>query len=67
MAGLANGQVAWPTKTVFDGDATNNESSGQLVRVTTDNTNVEDIIGDSTQDIYWKVQAWTRFYEDTGE
>ena len=67
MAGLANGQVAAETKTVFDGDATNNESSGQLVRVTTDNNNLSDIIGDSTKDIWWEVQAWTRFYEDTGE
>ena len=67
MAGLANGQVAWPTKTVFDGDATNNESSGQLVRVTTDPNNKTDIIGKSGEDIWWEVQAWTRFYEDTGE
>ena len=64
-ARVAYGQVAAATTRVFDSDATNNESSGQLVRVTTA-TNEVVILGGTTNSIYWTVEAWTRFYEDTG-
>ena len=45
VAAVANGAAA-ETKTVFDSNATNNESSGQLVRVTT-TTNTVTMLGAS--------------------
>ena len=50
------------TKTVFDRDNANNETEGQLVRVT-DEISVPIVDNES---VNWTVLSQTRFYEDSG-
>jgi hypothetical protein len=51
------------TTTVFDRDNANNETEGQLVRVTSElSTTIID-----TASVKWKVYSQSRFYEDSGE